>query len=48
VQAVGGEAVNEVYRSGCPINLSLEVFGDKWSLLTGMLSKRHDATTNRK
>jgi hypothetical protein len=20
-------------RSGCPINLSLEVFGDKWSLL---------------
>ncbi|MGH6808355.1 MAG: winged helix-turn-helix transcriptional regulator, partial [Ensifer adhaerens] len=21
------------YRSGCPINLSLEVFGDKWSLL---------------
>lgn len=22
-----------VYRSGCPINLGLEVFGDKWSLL---------------
>jgi hypothetical protein len=21
------------YRSGCPINLSVEVFGDKWSLL---------------
>lgn len=21
------------YRSGCPINLSLEVFGDRWSLL---------------
>ncbi|MGH3661921.1 MAG: winged helix-turn-helix transcriptional regulator, partial [Micromonosporaceae bacterium] len=21
------------HRSGCPINLSLEVFGDKWSLL---------------
>lgn len=21
------------YRSGCPVNLSLEVFGDKWSLL---------------
>lgn len=21
------------YRSGCPINLGLEVFGDKWSLL---------------
>ena len=23
----------EAHRSGCPINLSLEVFGDKWSLL---------------
>ena len=23
----------ENHRSGCPINLSLEVFGDKWSLL---------------
>lgn len=23
----------EGHRSGCPINLSLEVFGDKWSLL---------------
>lgn len=23
----------EDHRSGCPINLSLEVFGDKWSLL---------------
>ena len=21
------------HRSGCPINLSLEVFGDKWSLI---------------
>jgi DNA-binding HxlR family transcriptional regulator len=21
------------HRSGCPINLSLEVFGDRWSLL---------------
>ena len=21
------------HRSGCPINLSLEVLGDKWSLL---------------
>ncbi|TKB65369.1 MAG: transcriptional regulator, partial [Mesorhizobium sp.] len=20
-------------RSGCPINLSLEVFGDRWSLI---------------
>jgi DNA-binding HxlR family transcriptional regulator len=25
--------MNEEHRSGCPINLSLEVFGDKWSLL---------------
>jgi len=25
--------VNEAHRSRCPINLSLEVFGDKWSLL---------------
>lgn len=25
--------MNEVHRSGCPINLSLEVFGDRWSLL---------------
>src|SRR6266545_3200746 len=33
MQAVSGEAVNEAHRSGCPINLSLEVFGDKWSLL---------------
>ena len=24
---------NESFRSGCPINLGLEVFGDKWSLL---------------
>lgn len=23
----------DTHRSGCPINLSLEVFGDKWSLL---------------
>lgn len=23
----------EPHRSGCPINLSLEVFGDKWSLI---------------
>jgi DNA-binding HxlR family transcriptional regulator len=23
----------DLHRSGCPINLSLEVFGDKWSLL---------------
>ena len=21
------------YRSGCPVNISLEVFGDRWSLL---------------
>lgn len=25
--------MRETRRSGCPINLSLEVFGDKWSLL---------------
>ena len=25
--------MNDDHRSGCPINLSLEVFGDKWSLL---------------
>jgi DNA-binding HxlR family transcriptional regulator len=25
--------MTEVQRSGCPINLSLEVLGDKWSLL---------------
>jgi DNA-binding HxlR family transcriptional regulator len=25
--------MNDVHRSGCPINLTLEVFGDKWSLI---------------
>jgi DNA-binding HxlR family transcriptional regulator len=25
--------MNDVHRSSCPINLSLEVFGDKWSLI---------------
>jgi len=25
--------MDDKYRSGCPINLSLEIFGDKWSLL---------------
>jgi|SRR5215813_13466188 len=25
--------MNREYRSGCPINLTLEVLGDKWSLL---------------
>jgi len=25
--------MHEVHRSGCPINLTLEVLGDKWSLL---------------
>lgn len=25
--------MDDAHRSGCPINLSLEVFGDKWSLL---------------
>ena len=30
-------------RSGCPINLSLEVFGDRWSLLIlrDMISREH-------
>ena len=25
--------MNDAHRSGCPINLTLEVFGDKWSLI---------------
>jgi DNA-binding HxlR family transcriptional regulator len=25
--------MDHAHRSGCPINLSLELFGDKWSLL---------------
>jgi DNA-binding HxlR family transcriptional regulator len=25
--------MDDAHRSGCPINLTLEVFGDKWSLL---------------
>ena len=25
--------MNDIHRSGCPINLTLEVVGDKWSLL---------------
>jgi DNA-binding HxlR family transcriptional regulator len=25
--------MTDAHRSGCPINLSLEVFGDKWSLI---------------
>jgi hypothetical protein len=25
--------MTEAHRSGCPVNLPLEVFGDKWSLL---------------
>jgi DNA-binding HxlR family transcriptional regulator len=25
--------MDEAHRSGCPINLTLEVFGDKWSLI---------------
>jgi DNA-binding HxlR family transcriptional regulator len=25
--------LNPAHRSGCPINLSLEVFGDRWSLI---------------
>src|SRR3954470_5695721 len=35
MQAVPGEggAMSDEHRSGCPINLSLEILGDKWSLL---------------
>src|SRR5438105_4953860 len=29
----GLAAMNDIQRSGCPINLTLEVVGDKWSLL---------------
>ncbi|PZM12051.1 winged helix-turn-helix transcriptional regulator [Rhizobium tubonense] len=25
--------MNEIHRSGCPINLTLEVLGDRWSLI---------------
>ena len=25
--------ISDSHRSGCPINLSLEVFGDRWSLI---------------
>jgi DNA-binding HxlR family transcriptional regulator len=25
--------MSDAHRSGCPINLTLEVVGDKWSLL---------------
>jgi len=30
---MGVYALNEAHRSGCPINLTLEILGDKWSLL---------------
>src|SRR3954467_8589322 len=33
VPAPSGYPVTEDQRSGCPINLTLEVVGDKWSLL---------------
>ena len=29
----GTEMADLSYRSGCPINLAIEVFGDKWSLV---------------
>src|SRR5215216_6415681 len=46
-------------RSGCPINLSLEVFGDRWSLIIlgdrlkrlmelGMLTKADDPSHKQK
>jgi len=25
--------MNDAHRSGCPINLTLEVLGDRWSLI---------------
>jgi DNA-binding HxlR family transcriptional regulator len=28
-----GESVRKDVRSGCPVNLSLEIFGDRWTLL---------------
>jgi DNA-binding HxlR family transcriptional regulator len=28
-----GDGMDDAHRSGCPINLTLEVLGDKWSLL---------------
>src|SRR4249919_4045933 len=28
-----GQIMTDAHRSGCPINLTLEVVGDKWSLL---------------
>jgi len=30
---LGYRPMDEAQRSGCPINLTLEVVGDKWSLL---------------
>jgi DNA-binding HxlR family transcriptional regulator len=35
LQAVSDEdlAVDDAHRSGCPINLTLEVLGDRWSLI---------------
>lgn len=34
MQAVfGDEILDELHRSGCPINLTLEILGDRWSLI---------------
>jgi DNA-binding HxlR family transcriptional regulator len=33
VDCAAEEAMSDEHRSGCPINLTLEVVGDKWSLL---------------
>jgi DNA-binding HxlR family transcriptional regulator len=30
---VGEAALQDAHRSGCPINLTLEVLGDRWSLI---------------
>src|ERR1700719_2877062 len=33
VYILGTASMTDDHRSGCPINLTLEVVGDKWSLL---------------
>jgi DNA-binding HxlR family transcriptional regulator len=33
LQAVLEKKMNEAHRSGCPINLTLEILGDRWSLI---------------
>jgi DNA-binding HxlR family transcriptional regulator len=33
MQAVSETIMQETHRSGCPINLTLEILGDRWSLI---------------